>query len=226
MSFPGPHGTSLLVSAGKVNFHIECRPVISTSIFPNISISTLFPSVSIFSSHILQHFQVQLRICHGPKAASAEHLHLLRSPERLRQGPAVDTGLGAVEALTLGTWQGKPRETHLLKCPTYPQKIPKSRYFRLVLVEFIQMHPLLKPFFGQVPPLSSRSPRSFGRPGLLQRVERLRQGFAVAKGLGTFPAESAGCHSEVALRWPVEFVDLTGYSFSMFFLVFPMHIHK
>jgi len=70
------------------------------------------------------------------------------------------------------------------------------------------MHPLLKPFFGQVPPLSSRSPRSFGWPGLLQRVERLRQGFAVAKGLGTFPAESAGCHSEVALRWPVEFVDL------------------
>ena len=125
----------------KSTFHIECRPVISTSIFPNISISTLFPSVSIFSSHILQHFQVQLRICHGPKAASAEHLHLLRSPERLRQGPAVDTGLGAVEALTLGTWQGKPRETHLLKCPTYPQKIPKSRYFRLVLVEFIQMHP-------------------------------------------------------------------------------------
>ena len=59
----------------------------------------------------LQHFQVQLRICHAPKAASAEHLHLLRSPERLRQGPAVDTGLGAVEALTLGTWQGKPRET-------------------------------------------------------------------------------------------------------------------
>lgn len=73
----------------------------------------------------LQHFQVQLRICHAPKAASAEHLHLLRSPERLRQGPAVDTGLGAVEALTLGTWQGKPRETmeaHLLNCPDIPKK--------------------------------------------------------------------------------------------------------
>ena len=155
-------------------------------------------------------FQVQLRICHGPKAASAEHLHLLRSLERLRQGPAVDTGLGAVEALTLGSKgnQGKPWESHLLKCPTLSRHIPKksqnrpkSRYFRLVLVEFIQMHPL-----------SSRSPRSFGWPGLLQRVERLRQGFAVAKGLGTFPAESAGCHSEVVLRGPVEFVDLTGYN--------------
>ena len=57
-------------------------------------------------------------------------------------------------------------------------------------------------------PFCSRSPRPFGRPGLLQRVERLRQGFAVAKGLGAFPAEPAGCHSEGALRWLVDFVDL------------------